>query len=89
MSRPHYRFWPKGSPKTLDTPATTLHDNLAVSAARYPDKPAIVFHDSAISYGQLKRQVDAMAGYLQFVVSLPNLVAARSCAEACSRPSKP
>lgn len=65
MSRPHYRFWPKGSPKTLDTPATTLHANLAISAARYPGKPAIVFYDSVISYGQLQREVDAMAGYLQ------------------------
>jgi fatty-acyl-CoA synthase len=65
MSRLHDRFWPKGFPKSLDTPATTLHHNLAVSAARYPDKPAIVFYDSVICYGQLKREVDAMAGYLQ------------------------
>ena len=61
----HYRFWPKGLPRHLDTPATTLHHNLAVSAARYPDKPAIVFYDSVISYGQLGKEVDAMAGYLQ------------------------
>lgn len=61
----HYRFWPKGYPTHLDTPATTLCDNLAVSAARYPAKAAILFYDSIVTYGQLQSEVDAMAGYLQ------------------------
>ena len=65
MSPAHHRFWPKGFPKTLATPETTLSHNLEVSAARYPHKPAIVFYDSVLTYGQLKRQADAMAGYLQ------------------------
>jgi acyl-CoA synthetase (AMP-forming)/AMP-acid ligase II len=66
MARPsHDRFWPKGYPAQLDTPATTLYDNLAVSAARYPAKAAIVFYDSIITYGRLRSEVDAMAGYLQ------------------------
>jgi fatty-acyl-CoA synthase len=66
MARPlHDRSWPKGYPAQLDTPATTLYDNLAVSAARYPAKAAIVFYDSIITYGRLKSEVDAMAGYLQ------------------------
>ncbi|WP_194714912.1 long-chain-fatty-acid--CoA ligase [Noviherbaspirillum soli] len=61
----HYPFWPKGYPAHLDTPATTLYDNLAVSAARYPAKAAIIFYDSVITYSRLKSEVDAMAGYLQ------------------------
>lgn len=65
MSRAHHRFWPKGCPEKLDTPETTLSHNLDVSALRYPGKAAIIFYDSVISYGRLKREVDAMAGYLQ------------------------
>jgi fatty-acyl-CoA synthase len=65
MSRAHHRFWPKGYPEKLDTPETTLSHNLDVSALRYPGKAAIVFYDSVISYGRLKREVDAMAGYLK------------------------
>lgn len=61
----HYRFWPKGMPKQLDTPATSLYFNLEVAAARYPDKPAIVFYDTIVTYRQLKQEVDAMAGFLQ------------------------
>ena len=61
----HYRFWPKGLPHALQFPATSLYLNLEVSAARYPDKPMLIFYDSALSYAQLKTQVDALAGFLQ------------------------
>lgn len=58
-------YWPKGLPRTLHMPKTSLFYNLEVSAVRYPDKPAIVFYDSILSYGELYRQVTALAGYLQ------------------------
>jgi acyl-CoA synthetase (AMP-forming)/AMP-acid ligase II len=61
----HHRFWPKGLPHQLHVPETSLYYNLEVAAARYPQKPAIVFYDKAVSYSQLKRDVDAMAGFLQ------------------------
>jgi fatty-acyl-CoA synthase len=32
---------------------------------RYPDKAALVFYDNQISYSQLRKEVDALAGYLQ------------------------
>ena len=41
MQPPHYRFWPKNLPKELSFPQTSLFYNLEVSAARYPDKPAV------------------------------------------------
>jgi fatty-acyl-CoA synthase len=61
----HERFWPRGLPKTVPVPQTSLSHNLAVSAARFPDKPAFVFYDNPVSYGRLQAEVDAMAGYLQ------------------------
>ncbi|MDF0749660.1 long-chain fatty acid--CoA ligase [Marinobacter sp. 71-i] len=58
-------YWPKGLPRSLDVPKTSLYYNLEVAATRYPDKPAIVFYDSTLSYGELLTQVEHLAGYLQ------------------------
>ena len=38
--RPHYKFWPRRLPKSITLPSTSLWDNLAISARRYPDKAA-------------------------------------------------
>jgi len=65
MEPRHYKFWPPGLPKALAFPCTSLCYNLEVSAARYPDKPAIVFYDTPLTYADLKSQADALAGFLQ------------------------
>ena len=55
-------YWPKGLPRTLELPKTSLYYNLEVAATRYPDKPAVVFYDSVLSYSELRQQVRALAG---------------------------
>ncbi len=65
MSQAHLPFWPKGLPLAITQPATTLYENLDISAKRFPDKPAMVFYGAQISYRRLKEEVDCMAGYLQ------------------------
>ena len=65
MNKVHHRFWPKGLPQQLCIPDTSLYYNLEAAATRYPNKPAIVFYDAILSYAQLKREVDIMAGFLQ------------------------
>ena len=65
MHQAHYRYWPKGLPKEISPPQSSLYFNLEASATRYPDKAAIVFYDNVLDYARLKREVDAMAGYLQ------------------------
>ncbi len=65
MQQAHYRYWPKGLPREISQPQSSLYFNLEASATRYPGKPAIVFCDMALDYARLKREVDAMAGYLQ------------------------
>ncbi|MBK9606837.1 MAG: long-chain fatty acid--CoA ligase [Betaproteobacteria bacterium] len=67
MSTRHYAHWPRGLPHDITIPATSVYVNLAVSAVRYPDKPALVFYDTAISYREFLRDVDLLAGYLQQV----------------------
>jgi fatty-acyl-CoA synthase len=61
----HMRFWPPGLPVDLPLPETSLWYNLEVTAARYPDRPAVVFYDSVLTYRELKRQAEAIAGWLQ------------------------
>jgi fatty-acyl-CoA synthase len=60
----HYKHWPKDVPHRFPVPETTLYFNLEVSAKRYPDRTAIAYYGSRLAYAELKRQVDALAGYL-------------------------
>lgn len=60
----HHKFWPKLS-KSLKVPATSLYDNLKVSASRYPDQDAIYYYGNTLTYEQLDDEVNALAGYLQ------------------------
>ncbi|WP_322789526.1 long-chain-fatty-acid--CoA ligase [Paraburkholderia sediminicola] len=52
-------------PRQLSAPQTSLYTNLEVSSDRDPEKAAILYYGSTVSYGQLRREVDAMAGFLQ------------------------
>ena len=61
----HYRFWPSRLPRRIAPPATSLWHNLVVSAQRYPDKPALVFFDSVITYRQLHAQAERLAAHLR------------------------
>ncbi len=64
-TRPHAAAWPVRLPRQLVVPETTLWFNLEVSARRYPDKPVCVFFGRTLSYRELHRQAEALAGWLQ------------------------
>ncbi|MFC3609339.1 long-chain fatty acid--CoA ligase [Stutzerimonas tarimensis] len=61
----HYCVWPEHVPRQLSVPETSLFENLANSARRFPDKTAIVYYDTELSYRELLAEVEALAGYLQ------------------------
>lgn len=67
MNTLHYAHWPQGLPQELIVPEASVYTNLQVSALRYPDKAAIIFYDSIITYSELHAEVLALAGYLQQV----------------------
>jgi fatty-acyl-CoA synthase len=67
MSDLHLPFWPEYAPKHLWVPETNLYYNVEVSAARFPDKPFIIFYDTAISYRRFKEETGKVAGWLQQV----------------------
>src|SRR5688572_1343838 len=60
----HHPHWPPGTPKSISIPRTSICYNLEVSARRYPDKTAIAYYGSTVSYAALERDVNALAGYL-------------------------
>lgn len=63
--RPHAAVWPRRLPHELAVPDTTLWFNLAVSAQRWPHKPAYIFFGRELSFAELHRQAEALAGWLQ------------------------
>jgi fatty-acyl-CoA synthase len=70
MNTAHYVHWPKGLPHHLIVPSISVYENLQISAQRYPDKAAIIFYDSVLTYRQLHQEVLALAGYLQQVCGI-------------------
>ena len=65
MSDRHFAFWPGNQPRHLTVPETNVFFNIVAAAARYPDKPAILFYDTPISYRSFQAQAEAIAGFLQ------------------------
>ena len=64
MTDRHFAFWPKRVPHSLTLPETNVYYNLEVSATRYPEKTAMVYYGSEISYRRLAEEVNRFAGYL-------------------------
>ncbi len=67
MSDRHLAHWPPGLPCHLTLPQTHLFHNAEVSAARYPDKPFLVFYDTLVTFRQFQQQTEHIAGFLQQV----------------------
>ena len=63
----HLNHWPPGLPHHLTLPQTPLSYNVEVSAARFPNKPFIVYYDTVISFAEFRDEVERIAGYLQQV----------------------
>jgi fatty-acyl-CoA synthase len=61
----HFEHWPPGKPKTLEVPRTTVIHNLEAVVARAPGSIAIDYYGSRMTYAELRREVEALAGYLQ------------------------
>lgn len=61
----HYAVWPKGVPKHLTLPETSLYENIEISARRFPHKPALLYYGSGLSYADLKDHIDRLAGWLE------------------------
>jgi fatty-acyl-CoA synthase len=63
--RAHFKFWPKRLPHAITIPATSLWDNLETSARRYPDKAALVFFGTVLTYADLLQKAELLAQCLR------------------------
>ncbi len=61
----HYAHWPPARPRSLSLPRTSVYANLESSAGRDPGHCALDYYGNRIAYAELRRQVDALAGFLQ------------------------
>src|SRR5882672_5033246 len=65
MSDRHFKFWPAHAMRSLAAPATNLFYNAEVSARRYPDKPFLVFYDTAVTFAEMLDEAERVAGFLE------------------------
>ena len=65
MADRHFKFWPAHTMHELIAPATNLFYNAEVSARRYPDKPFLVFYDTAVTFSELLDEAERVAGFLE------------------------
>lgn len=63
-ARPH-AFWPQGLPAQITPPACSLWFNVQTAAERFPDKPAYVYCGRTLRWGQLQRDAEHLAAWLQ------------------------
>ncbi len=63
----HYSSWPKRLPPAITVPATSVWDNLAVNARRYPGKAALLFLGRATPYRELCAASERLAAWLHGV----------------------
>ncbi|WP_206997802.1 long-chain-fatty-acid--CoA ligase [Trinickia mobilis] len=52
-------------PRQLSAPQTSLYTNLEIASNRHPEKAAILYYGTTVSYRQLQYEVQALAGFLQ------------------------
>lgn len=65
MTELHFQNWPPGLPHRIEVPPQSVAQNLIDTAARLPDKTAIHYYGSQITYAALLDQVERVAGWLQ------------------------
>ncbi|HQB29308.1 MAG TPA: AMP-binding protein, partial [Syntrophales bacterium] len=61
----NYKCWPDGWPKTLNYPEMPVYGFLDQTAARVPDRIAVIFGGMELTYGELRELSNRFAAALQ------------------------
>lgn len=59
--RPWFQHWPEGVPRHLDYPDKGMGEIFDETARKFPNKTAVIFLDTKVTYGQLRAWVDSFA----------------------------
>ncbi|HPP96331.1 MAG TPA: long-chain fatty acid--CoA ligase [Spirochaetota bacterium] len=82
-SKPWLKFYAPGVPASINYERITLHDMFYRTAAKYPDRDALIFQGYRIKYRDLKKLVDNLAAFLAHkgikkgdvvAILLPNMI---------------
>ena len=65
MSMRHHKFWPRRLPHAINPPVSSLWDNLATNARRYPDKACLIFFGRTYTYAHVLKLTEQLAARLQ------------------------
>ena len=68
--RPTSTYWPENLPRSISYPVASLWDNLDSSARRFPNKPLVIFFGRPSTFAEVKKQAEAVAGWLQQVAGV-------------------
>jgi fatty-acyl-CoA synthase len=61
----HFEHWPPGLARTVEVPTRSVYENLAASAAASPGLAALYYYGRELSYAEVRREADRLAGFLQ------------------------
>jgi fatty-acyl-CoA synthase len=61
----HFAHWPPGLARTVEVPSRSVYENLAASAAAAPATTALYYYGRSLSYAEVRREADLLAGFLQ------------------------
>ena len=61
----HFAHWPPGAPKSLAVSRDSVYSNLAASATKHPDRTLVDYYGTRLTYADIQREADALAGFLQ------------------------
>src|ERR1700716_2363195 len=65
LSDRHFKSGPAPAMRSRPAPATNVFYNAEVSARRYPNKPFLVFYDTAVTFAELLDEAERVAGFLE------------------------
>lgn len=64
MQCQHFGVWPNDLPHSLPPSPNSIFENLVATACRNPERVAIKYYGKELSYQELLKQVEHLAGYL-------------------------
>jgi len=82
-SKPWLKFYAPGVPASINYERITLHEMFYRTAAKYPDRDALIFQGYRIKYSELRDLVDTLAAFLSskgikkgdvVAILLPNMI---------------
>ncbi len=66
----HFKSWPQDLPHTLKASSQTLYENLVFTALKFPDRKALIYNGTSLTYKSLFEQVRIIGGFLAGVETI-------------------